>query len=235
MNKKVVIIEAISESLDLPGLLLKSIFSRPVIKIVTDQIKRSSRVDDIVVLTSESTADQELADYCAAEGVQVHRSSADNLLESYHDTARQFLADTVIRVQGNSPLLEPTLIDAMLGSFNRKADYYSNCQPVRTVPLGQDIEIFSSAILEEMKDEVRDKDQQQAVTSYLYEQPDLFKLQSFELYSQLAELDFSIKNIDDFVFISKVCGQIGEGKFLAGDFDIIQAVEAYNQVVLSQS
>ena len=142
MNKKVVIIEAISESLDLPGILLKSIFSRPVIQIVTDQIQRSARVDDFVVLTSESSADQELAEYCSSKGIQVHRSGADSLLESYHDAARQFLADTVIRVQGNSPLLEPTLIDAMLGSFDRKADYYSNCQPVRTVPLGQDLSLI---------------------------------------------------------------------------------------------
>ena len=234
MNKKVVIIEAFNEFLDLSGAFLKEIFSKPVIQIVTDQIKRSSQIDDFVVLTSDASVDQELADYCSQHSIQVYQSNAKNLLASYCDTAKEFQADTVVRVMGHSPLLEPSLIDVMLGTFDHKSDYYSNCQPVRTVPIGLDIEIFSAAILGEMMEEVRDKEQQRAVTAYLYEQPDLFKLQSFELYAQLAELDFSIKNHDDFLFISRVCAQIGKEKFISGDFDIIQTVEAYNQVVLSQ-
>lgn len=232
MNKKVVIVEAMGESIELPGLFLKKILSRPLIQIVVDQIKLSKRVDEVVVLTSGS--DQDLVKFCKDQSIPVHQSRSKSLLDAYHDVAKTFLADTVVRVKGNCPLTQASIIDAMVVEFDRKVDYFSNCQPVQTVPAGLDIEIFSSLILEEIRDEVREDKHRQAVTSYIYEQPDLFKLQSFELYSELSELDFSIKNIDDFVFMSKVCTDLGEQKFNSGDFDIIDAVNAYNQVVLSQ-
>ena len=59
--------------------------------------------------------------------------------------AKEFRAENIVRICGDSPLIDPVMVDEMVSEFlNMKisTDYYSNTIN-QTYPLGMNTEIFS--------------------------------------------------------------------------------------------
>ncbi len=73
-----------------------------------------------------------------------------DVLDRYYEATKAFSFDPIVRITGDCPLVDPNMIKAMVKYFdeNAEGDYCSNCHPIRTVPPGMDIEIFSFMGLE---------------------------------------------------------------------------------------
>ncbi len=71
-----------------------------------------------------------LADHVARLGFEVYRGSEHDVLDRYHQVATSLGADIVVRITGDCPLIDPTIVDYVIERFvNEKPDYASNVDP----------------------------------------------------------------------------------------------------------
>lgn len=103
----------------LPGKSLVMLHGRPLIAWVVRQARRAATLDRVLVATD----DARIADAARAAGGEAvmtrpdHPSGTDRIAEAVRDEA----ADLVVNIQGDEPLIEPALIDGLVGVLRADA------------------------------------------------------------------------------------------------------------------
>ncbi len=115
----------------------------------------------------------------------IYEGHPTDVLDRYYEVAKAFNFDPIVRITGDCPLVDSSMIKAMMencicGSCGKEClpdgrlFYYSNCHPIRTVPKGIDIEVFSFAALKYAWEMAKHQDCREHVTKYFYEMyPDI--------------------------------------------------------------
>ena len=99
------ILQARMSSTRLPGKVLKPLLGRPMLARQLERLKRSKRIDRLVIATSSEASDDPIADFCAAEKIDCHRGSLHDVLDRYWTAAQAFVpADHVMRLTADCPL-----------------------------------------------------------------------------------------------------------------------------------
>lgn len=114
MSVVAAIIQARMGSTRFPGKSLYPVAGKPLIWHLIHRLKQARAVTHVCVATTTDPSDDPLAAYAAEQGAVVVRGSVDNVLERYLTAARRLEAEVVIRVTGDSPLVAPDIIDAMV-------------------------------------------------------------------------------------------------------------------------
>ncbi|UTW53698.1 hypothetical protein KFF05_12495 [bacterium SCSIO 12827] len=84
--------------------------------------------------------------------------------------------DTLVRVSGDSPFIDPSVITAVIQAHEReRPDLTTNVFP-RTSPPGISAEAMPLATLERLNAEVPEDRYREHVTLYAYETPDAFRI-----------------------------------------------------------
>lgn len=177
--KTVVIIQARMGSNRLPGKVLMDIAGRPMVAHVHDRVARAEKIDRVVVATTVEEIDTPLAGFCSSQGWCCFRGSHEDVLDRYYQAACKYQADVVVRVTADCPLIDPGVIDQVVGEFQSQqptVDYASNTLEPRTFPRGLDVEVFKFASLERAWREATDSACREHVTPYFYRSPDVFQL-----------------------------------------------------------
>ncbi|MCG2727425.1 MAG: glycosyltransferase family protein [Candidatus Methanoperedenaceae archaeon] len=150
---------------------------------------RAQTVDNVVVATTLQPADDVIVDLCSKNGWPCFRGSENDLLDRYYRAAIVYLADVVVRITSDCPLIEPEVIDRVVREFlnlQPEVDYTSNVIPRRTFPRGLDTEVMRFDVLEKAWREDLNPAWREHVTSYIQRNPDQFRL-----YGIMNEVDFS--------------------------------------------
>ena len=145
------IVQARCSSRRFPGKVLKHIGSVPMILFQLERIKKSCCLDEIVLATSTHSSDDELAAIVGEAGYRVFRGSLDDVLYRFCQCVQEFKPSIVVRLTGDCPLSDPSLIDELMLEFKTgKWDYLSNSADEHnlTVPDGFDVEVFRAGLLE---------------------------------------------------------------------------------------
>lgn len=165
--KTVVIVQARMGSTRLPGKVLKDIGGRAAIDILLDRLSAGTLFDQIVVATSDQPVDDPLAAHLAARGVDVVRGPERDVLARYALAAEQTGADTIVRVTGDCPLIDPVMVDRVIDEFRRDgAEYASNVAPA-LFPDGLDTEVFTRALLDAAAAQATDPHDREHVTPWI--------------------------------------------------------------------
>ena len=208
--KTVAIIQARMGATRLPGKVLKPLGGSSVLGNVLTRVKECSRLDRIIVATTDAPADDVVAAESRKFGAGCFRGSEQDVLSRYYGAAQMAEAEVVIRVTADCPLYDGTLLDRMLAVFHRvnkdttlPLDYMSNVLE-RTFPRGLDTEIFTFAALERAHREAKQRHEREHVTPYLYHHPELFRLRSFKSDTNLSTHRWTLDTPEDWQFIEEV-------------------------------
>jgi spore coat polysaccharide biosynthesis protein SpsF (cytidylyltransferase family) len=150
--KIVAIVQARVGSSRLPGKVLLDLEGAPLIDRVINRVRAADRVDEVWVACPDGTRDDPLAAHCQSAGVSVARGSETDVLSRFSLTASMADADVVVRVTADCPLLDPAVIDRVIGvlvDHQPQVDYAANVL-VRSYPRGLDTEVFTRSALERM-------------------------------------------------------------------------------------
>jgi 3-deoxy-manno-octulosonate cytidylyltransferase (CMP-KDO synthetase) len=114
--KVVGIIPARYASTRFPGKPLALIAGKPLIQRVVEQCKKAKSLSDIIVATDDERIFNAAKQLCHAEmTADNHPSGSDRIAE----VASKISCDAVVNIQGDEPMIDPAVIDAVAGALEQ--------------------------------------------------------------------------------------------------------------------
>lgn len=203
--KTVIIVQARMGSTRLPGKVLKELLGRPLLSYLFERLKRTNLADLIIVATTTNSVDDPIVALCKDESIPVFRGSEDDVLDRYLNAAKEFEADTIVRITADCPLIDPAVIDECIHEFQtQQADYLSNTLKSRTFPRGMDVEVFSRQALITAAQNAKDPAEREHVTLHLYRHPDSFRLGEVHHKEDLSDYRLTVDTEEDFQLIEQI-------------------------------
>ena len=127
----------------------------------------------------------------------------------------------VVRISGDSPLIDPNLILHLFQSIRYEIDIVTNVFP-RSLPKGFSCEIIKIETLKRILDFTNDLKYREHVTNYIYDNPDKFKICNISNEKKIdIDKNFSIDTESDYQFINKLYQKQGEKLFRLNVNDIL--------------
>lgn len=204
------VLQARMSSTRLPGKVLAPVLGEPMIARQIERLRRSARIDELIVATSTDPSDDPLAAGAEALGVAVFRGSLRDVLSRFTDvlTARP-QARALVRLTADCPLTDWTLIDALIDlHLAQDADFTANDLDVRTYPHGLDAEVVRPAALLRAGREATDPYEREHVMPFLYRRPDQHRLVGMTRFPSLAHLRWTVDYPADLEFVRGVYAQL---------------------------
>ena len=169
-----IIIQARMSSCRFPGKMMCKLSNMPLAEYIYRRCAQSS-VKKIIVATSDDKSDDILYDHCEQNKIAVIRGSLDNVLKRYIDTAIYLGADYIVRVNGDTPFVDISLIDKFLEVLiSEKLEYVSLDRKGKSSPF------FSEAVtlqaLEKSASLTDDKQDLEHVTKFILDNRDRFSI-----------------------------------------------------------
>ena len=202
--KTVAIIQARMQSTRLPGKVIRPICGEPMINLILERLSKAKRIDQIVLATSEDSANDQLVKTVSELGYTVYCGSEDDVLDRYYQVAKEVGADTIVRITGDCPLIDPTLVDEVIARFlETGVEYVCNISPP-TYPDGLDIEVFTFSALEKAWKHAKKPSQREHVTPYIRESDEFTQL-NFSNNIDYSNERWTVDELEDFEVIQKIC------------------------------
>lgn len=212
--RRIAIIQARMGSARLPGKVLADVAGRPMLAHQLTRLERCQRIDELVVATTTSPADDDIAMLAAGMGVRCVRGSEADVLGRYVEAARAAAADVVVRSTADCPLIDPEVVDAVvhsLVSHRDEVDYASNVVQ-RTFPHGLDVEAFFVDVLWRMNRLGSSAGAREHVTQFLLrERPDLFCVLHVAAATDDSDLRWTVDTPEDLAFVRHTFSALGLG------------------------
>ena len=103
---------------------------------------RSRCINEVIVATTVDISDDPIERIALSRGVKCIRGSEKDVLGRYCSALNYTNADVLVRITGDCPLIDPSVVDSVIDLFvEGEFDYCSNCLPP-TFPDGYDVEVF---------------------------------------------------------------------------------------------
>jgi len=147
---------------------------------VLSRLSKAKNLTKIVVATSVDGSDDEIYNYCKTNGISCLRGSLLDVADRYMKAIVTENVPTFVRISGDSPVIDPVLVDYAVDLFNNgDFDLVTNVFP-RTYPKGQSVEIVSTEIFIKSYSQFKDISHFEHVTKYFYDYAGEFKIKNFE-------------------------------------------------------
>tara|TARA_B100000787_G_scaffold169899_1_gene162783 strand:+ start:1836 stop:2495 length:660 start_codon:yes stop_codon:yes gene_type:complete len=201
--KLLAIIQARCNSKRFPNKVLKDVYGNPLIFHVITRVLKSKKIKKIIVATSKNKSDDKLVDYLKKIKIKYYRGSLKNVAERFLKAAESQKDDFFLRVNGDSPLIDPLLIDQAVKIFqkNKKYDLITNVFP-RTFPKGQSVEIIKTSILKKNLS-IMNIFEQEHITQFFYKNFKLFSIKNFKNVNKIKSIKLAIDTKQDLLNILK--------------------------------
>jgi len=215
--KTVAVVQARMRSERLPGKVLRHIAGRPAIAHVFERLQRAETLDEIWLAGVAGAEDAPVEQVARDCGAKVYRGSEQDVVGRFVAVADASGADLVVRVTADCPMIDPTVVDRVVGRFAQgDADFVSNTI-ARTYPDGLDVEAFSRAALDRTDREAVDPFLRAHVTPFMHGRlRDRLPWGKFRIAQVVHEADFShlrwtLDEADDLEFLNRVVPRLPAG------------------------
>lgn len=203
--KVIATIEARMRSTRLPGKVLLPAAGRPLLWHMIQRLRQARSVDGIVVATTIDPSCDPIEELARDADVDCFRGSEEDVLDRVLTAAKSRAADVIVETTGDSPLIDPTIVDRVVRSFFAGGvDYCSNILGW-TYPRGMDAQVFPVAILEEVAGLTSDPVDHEHVSLYIYEHPERFRLRAVHSeHPEWASLRLTLDTPEDYELIRTI-------------------------------
>lgn len=204
--KTVCTIEARMESSRLPGKVLLEAAGKPLLEHMVERLRRVDAIDDIVIATTVDPSCDPIEELAKRIGVGCYRGSEDDVLDRVLQAAASAKADLIVETTGDCPLIDPAVIDQVIGEFHEHGpDYCANVLKPGW-PRGMDIQVFPFKVLEEVAGLTSDPHDREHVSIYIYSHPEKYGLRhvSCDLPNNASELRLTVDTPADFEVVKAV-------------------------------
>lgn len=199
-----VIIQARMSSQRLAGKVLKDLAGEPMLAWTIKRLRSASTVSRIVVATSTDRSDDCVADFCARHGVGCHRGSLENVAERFVTAATAERAGAFVRICGDSPLIDPAIVDTAIRLFQaHPCDLVTNVM-TRTFPKGQSVEVIRTSTFARVSAKGGTCDEREHVTGGYYSEPAEYQIVTFSSGVDAGRIQLSVDTVSDLNAIERL-------------------------------
>ena len=250
MNEKeltiLTIIQTRTGSSRLPGKVLMPLQGKPLFVRQAERVSAAQLAGHVVIATTTDKSDDPIEIICRQEGFDCFRGHPTDVLDRHYQAAIQMNVmgagvpggacrksgppDAVIKIPSDCPLIDPGIIDRVIGFFLEHAgeyDFVSNLHPA-TWPDGNDVEIMTFPSLETAWREADRPLEREHTTPFIWERPDRFRIGNVAMEGG-RDLSmshrFTIDYAADYAFISTIFDELYPSDPLFGVRDILGLLE----------
>lgn len=215
-----VIIQARMGSTRLPGKVLMPLGEADVLGYVVSRCRKIKHITQVIVATTTLDHDDEIEKWCVSNGVSCFRGSEENVLERYHECAKKYSSDYIIRVTSDCPFLDFDLATKMIETMMESPSDILVCEA--GLPRGAAVEIISFSALDRVKALGLESRHREHVTYYAYEHLQQFTHVSFKIPPVLKypHLRITLDTSEDY----KLCQAVAD-YFIDRDVRTTEVVE----------
>ena len=197
------IIQARSNSRRFKNKALHLIYGIPLIQHVVNRVKKSKEISKIIVSSSFKKSDDQLISYLKKNKIKFFRGDLENVALRLYETANMNKAKYFARISGDSPMIDPKLIDKAIKMSKKTKGYdiITNVFP-RTFPKGQSVEVIKTLTLKKNLKNFSNTDKEH-VTKFFYKNSKKFNIKNFVSEKKNKEVKMSIDTKKDLKVILK--------------------------------
>lgn len=226
-----VIIQARMSSRRLPGKVLRPVAGKPMLAYTVERLARCATPAPLVVATSREPDDDPIADFCAARGLACFRGDLHNVASRFLEIFAAWQFDAAVRVNGDSPLLDPGLVDQGVGLFaERPVDLVTNVFP-RSYPPGQSVEVIDAAAFRRAFAVMSGLEDFEHVTRFFYRNPDQFRIRNFTAGADYRGYHLAVDTDDHLRAVEHILGRMKGPHWHYGLEEVVRLHPAYEQRV----
>jgi spore coat polysaccharide biosynthesis protein SpsF (cytidylyltransferase family) len=204
MTKTVALIQARMSSSRFPGKVLKTLGGLPLIVYMARRAAQARHVDEVIVVTSTDVSDDPLAEALQQASVPIFRGALADVLQRYAEAAQACSAETIVRLTGDCPLIDPDVIDAVITTrVHTSADYASNIDPP-TFPDGLDVECFTREALERAQRQATRGPEREHVTLWMRDLASGLTRANHRAACDLSQLRLTVDYPDDLRAVRRI-------------------------------
>lgn len=223
--KVVAILQARCNSSRLPNKILKPILGKPMIQWQIERLAQCTNIDDLIIATSVEDSDLPLVQLGNKLDVSVHRGSLNNVLERFYQVAIQTEPDLIVRLTGDCPLIDPSIVDKVI-HFMKEGDFdYVSNSIEPSFPDGLDVEVFSFDTLKELYENANLSSEKEHVTLFVANNKDKFKIGVYKNSIDLSHHRWTVDEPSDFKLVSAIFEGLVDLKNEFGMSDILNFLE----------
>ena len=203
MPKIMICIVVRMKSTRLPQKAMLDIYGKPLIQRLLDRLSSEFDKQEICICTSDNPDDKILIDLAVENNLSYVAGDELDVMKRLITVASIHKAEVLVRVTGDNPLTDPTIIRDMIEDHCRHgADYTFFDQ----IPRGSRSEVISSKCLQRIYEQLSDTKSSEYMT-YMLKRPDKLKVNQFipgnyELIE--PNLSFTVDTPEDLSFIKDI-------------------------------
>ncbi len=211
------IIQARLNSSRLNKKILLKIENKNLLEHLFSQLSYSTHIDKKIIATTINKIDDEIENFAKLQNITFFRGNPLDVLDRYYRCAKFFNLETIVRISGDAPLIDPSIVDKTIEYYKKNNfDYVSNFFN-RSYPIGTEIEIFSFKTLEKCWMNAKKSSEKEHVTPFIYNHPELFKIGHIEYKKNISHLHWTVDQIEDFKFVELIFKKIKKRPILMDD------------------
>jgi spore coat polysaccharide biosynthesis protein SpsF len=227
----VLVVQARMSSQRLSRKVLANIASRAALEWVLLRASRAVRVAEARLAIPDGPGNDPLAKLAEKLNCPCTRGSEPDCLDRYLQAARESEAEHIVRVSGDSPFIDPEMIDAAVDAHLASgADYSRNFEPI-DIPAGLCVEAVTRKALERAASESTDPYDREHVTPYFYREPGRFTVMRTPVPEKLLrpDLRLTLDTPDDLEVLREIASRFpGRDDFSA--LEIVELLDANPQI-----
>lgn len=200
-------------SVRLPGKGLRKLDNKSLLAHLADSLKKIAEVDEVVLATTQEHCDDILEEWAIDSGLSLFRGSKEDVLARFYMLAKQFEADIIIRANGDSPLIDKSLVTLSIKQLvNHKLDFVTGKTKYTHLPPGLAPEVLTFEALERLHKLAKSSADREHVTSYIFSHPSEFRWQPLlHQNTQAPPVPLTIDNEEDLDKLKEVHKMTQEG------------------------
>lgn len=216
----VAIIQARMGSIRMPAKVLSEVLGRPLLEHLVARLSRAARVEKIVMAIPASAVNDPLEALAKRMGIYCVRGSELDVLDRFNTVALLYPAETYVRITGDCPLIDPTVVDHVIEQHGLQGSDYARTD--FSFPDGLDVEVFSGTLLHRAAEEARENYDREHVTPFIRRAAGESVVE-VSPPTDLSRLRLTIDEPEDFAVLEAIFSSFGDNTFSLDDIASLAA------------
>ena len=212
INKPIIaVIQSRMESSRLPGKAMMEICGKPIIEHVIERTKKIKGIHTIILATSTDEKNQPIINLAKKHKCDTFSGPENDVLERYYQITKLYNNSYILKVTGDSPLIDPDLASNIITKVTNDYDYIN----MSGVPLGVEVELIKNEALIKIHRESTGRYNKEHISNYIKTNPNKFKIKTYDMNLKVKDgekIKLTISTKEDFDFVENIYKNLYKNK-----------------------